>query len=128
MERIAIQPPDMKDHRPRYTHGWRVGNTIYVAGQLAYDKDANLVGPNDITTQARQVLNNLKRVVETGGGTIADVVKITVYVTDIRFREPYAEVRAEFWRDDPPASTLVQIACLAVPGALIEIDAIAAVE
>ena len=71
MGRIAIQPPDMKDHRPRYTHGWRVGNTIYVAGQLAYDKDATLVGPNDIKTQARQVLNNLKRVVETGGVELA---------------------------------------------------------
>src|SRR3990170_1718825 len=48
MARTAIQPVDMADPRPRYTHGWRVGNTVYVAGQLALDKDGSLVGPNDI--------------------------------------------------------------------------------
>ena len=128
MARIAIQPPDMKDHRPRYTHGWRVGNTIYVAGQLPYDKDANLVGPNDIRAQVRQVLTNIRRIVETGGGRIADVVKVTVYVTDIRNREAYGAVRAEFFPDNPPASTFVQIACLTLPGALIEIEAVAVVE
>ena len=128
MPRIPIQPPDMKDQRPRYTHGWRVGDTIYVAGQLPYDKDGNLVGPNDIHTQARRVLQNIRRIVETGGGAMRDVVKVTVYVTDIRYREAYAEVRAEFFGSDPPASTFVQIANLAIPGALIEIDAIAAVD
>jgi enamine deaminase RidA (YjgF/YER057c/UK114 family) len=45
MARTAIQPVDMADPRPRYTHGWRVGNSVYVAGQLALDKDGNLVGP-----------------------------------------------------------------------------------
>jgi enamine deaminase RidA (YjgF/YER057c/UK114 family) len=55
-------------------------------------------------------------------------VKVTVYVTDIRYREAYAEVRAEFFGDNPPASTFVQIANLAIPGALIEIDAIAAID
>jgi reactive intermediate/imine deaminase len=128
MARIAIQPADMKDHRPRYTHGWRVGNTIYTAGQLPYDKDANLVGPNDIRAQVRQVLTNIRRIVETGGGTLADVMKVTVFVTDIRHREAYGEVRAEFFPDNPPASTFVQIACLTLPGALIEIEAVAVVE
>ena len=128
MLRIPIQPPDMKDQRPRYTHGWRVDSTIYVAGQLPYDKDGNLVGPNDIHAQARRVLQNIQRIVETGGGAMSDVVKVTVYVTDIRYREAYAEVRAEFFGSNPPASTFVQIANLAIPGALIEIDAIAAVD
>ncbi len=128
MARIPIAPPDMKDQRPRYTLGWRVANTIYVAGQLPYDKDGNLVGPADIHAQARRVLHNIKRVVETGGGTMDDVVKITVFVTDVRYREAYAEVRAEFFGANPPASTLVQIANLAIPGALIEIEAVAVVD
>src|SRR5438552_410680 len=128
MARIPIAPPDMKDQRPRYTLGWRVGNTIYVAGQLPYDKDGNLVGPADIHVQARRVLHNIKRVVETGGGTMDDVVKITVFVTDVRYREAYAEVRAEFFGPNPPASTLVQIANLAIPEALIEIEAVAALD
>ena len=127
MARRPIAPPDMKDQRPRYTLGWRAGDTIYVAGQLPYDKDGNLVGVGDIKAQARRVLENVRKVVEAGGGTMDDVVKITVFVTDVRSREPYAEVRSEFFGANPPASTFVQIANLAVPHALIEIEAIAVV-
>lgn len=127
MARIPIAPPDMKDQRPRYTLGWRVGNTIYVAGQLPYDKDGNLVGLGDIRAQTRRVLENVRKIVTAGGATMDDVVKLTVFVTDVRFREPYAEVRAEFFGPNPPASTLVQIGNLAIPGALIEIEAVAVI-
>lgn len=128
MARTAIQPADLADPRPRYTHGWRVGNTVYVAGQLALDKEGNLVGPNDIAAQTRRVLENMRRILETGGSSMGDVVKITVFVTDIRFREPYGLVRREFFATNPPASTLVQVACLAIPGALIEIEAVAVID
>jgi len=128
MARTAIQPVDMADPRPRYTHGWRVGNTVYVAGQLALDKAGGLVGLNDIRAQTRRVLENMRRVVETGGATLADVVKVTVFVTDIRYREGYGEVRLEFFPSNPPASTFVQVACLAIPGALIEIEGVAVVD
>jgi reactive intermediate/imine deaminase len=128
MARTAIQPADLADPRPRYTHGWRVGNTVYVAGQLALDKEGKLVGPNDIAAQSRRVFENMRRILETAGSRLGDVVKITVFVTDIRFREPYGEVRKEFFPADPPASTLVQVACLAIPGALIEIEAVAVID
>ena len=82
MARTAIQPADMADPRPRYTHGWRVGNTVYVAGQLALDKAGKLVGPNDIAAQTRQVFENIKRVLEGGGATLQHVVKLTVFVTE----------------------------------------------
>jgi 2-iminobutanoate/2-iminopropanoate deaminase len=118
----------MADPRPRYTHGWRVGNTVYVAGQLALDKAGKLVGPNDIGVQTRQILENIKRVLEGGGATLQDVVKVTVFVTDIRYREGYGEVRQQFYPVNPPASTLVQVAALAVPGALIEIEAVAVID
>jgi len=127
MARIPIAPPDMKDQRPRYTLGWRVGNHIYVAGQLPYDKDGNLIS-HDIKEQARRCLHNIKRVVETGGGTMDDVVKVTVFVTDVRYREAYAEARGEFFKGTVPASTLVQISNLSVPGALIEIEAVAVLD
>jgi reactive intermediate/imine deaminase len=118
----------MADPRPRYTHGWRVGNTVYVAGQLALDKDGKLVGPNDIAAQTRRVLENMRRILEGGGAGLKDVVKITVYVTDIRSREGYGEVRQQFFGSNPPASTLVQVAGLAVPGAMIEIEAVAVID
>jgi 2-iminobutanoate/2-iminopropanoate deaminase len=128
MARTAIQPVDMADPRPRYTHGWRVGNTVYVAGQLALDKGGKLVGPNDIGAQTRQIFENMRRVLEGGGAGLRDVVTLTVFVTDIRYREGYGEVRQEFFRVDPPASTLVQVAALAIPGALIEIEAVAVID
>jgi len=101
---------------------------VFVAGQLALDKDGKLVGPNDIAAQTRRVLENMRRVLETGGAKMQDVVKVTVFVTDIRFREGYGEVRREFFPANPPASTLVQVACLAIPGALIEIEAVAIID
>ena len=128
MARIPIAPPGMKDQRPRYTLGWRVGQTIYVAGQLPYDRDGNLVGAADIKAQTRRVFENIRKIVEAGGGTMDDVVKLTVFVTDVRYREPYGEVRSEFFGPNPPASTLVQVSNLAVSGALIEIEAVAVLE
>ena len=128
MARTVIQPPDMADPRPRYSLGWRAGNTIYAAGQLATDEAGNLVGPNDIRAQTRQVLKKLSRVLEAAGSGLRDVVKSTVYITDMRYREGLQEVRQEFFPSNPPASTLVQVVALAIPGALIEIEAIAVID
>ena len=128
MARIPIAPPGMKDQRPRYTLGWRVGNHIYVAGQLPFDKDGNLIGKGDIKAQTRRIFEQIKMIVETGGGKMDDVVKVTVFVTDVRYREAYGEVRSEFFGPNPPASTLVQISNLAIPDALIEIEAVAMID
>ena len=128
MARTAIQPKELPDPRPRYTHGWRVGNTIYVAGQLATDSEGNLVGPNDIRAQARQAYTNIGHVLAAAGGSLRDVVSTTVFITDMRLRDGFGEARQEFYPTDPPASTLVQIVALAVPGALIEIEAVAVVD
>jgi 2-iminobutanoate/2-iminopropanoate deaminase len=126
--RTAIQPPGMPDPRPRYTHAWRVNDTVYVAGQLATDGEGNLVAPNDIRGQARAAFENIGRVLEAAGGSLKDVVRMTVFITDMRHREGYHEARQQFYPADPPASTLVQIVALAVPGALIEIEATAVID
>src|SRR5262245_55604118 len=75
MARIPIAPPGMKDQRPRYTLGWRVGNHIYVAGQLPFDKDGNLIGKGDIKAQTRRIFEQIKMIVEAGRGKVADVRK-----------------------------------------------------
>ena len=130
MARTAIQPVDMADPRPRYTHGWRVGNTVYVAGQLALDQDGKLVGPNDIGAQTRRVLENMRRILEAGGASLADVVKITTFVVGYKpeDRATIAAVRSKYLpTDNPPASTLVGVSALAAPEWLIEIEAIAVI-
>ena len=77
MARIPIAPPGMKDQRPRYTLGWRVGNHIYVAGQLPFDKDGNLLGKGDIKAQTRRIFEQIKMIVEAGGGKMDDVVNFS---------------------------------------------------
>src|SRR5581483_10014639 len=113
----AIQPASLRDPRPRFTTAWKVDNTIYVAGQTA-SEEQGVAGPGDIRVQTRTALERIRTILEAAGASMQDVVKTTTYVTDMRFREAYGEVRQEFWPSDPPASTLVQIVALATPGAL----------
>ena len=104
------------------------GHLIFASGQVSRDVDGNTVGVGDIKAQTRQVLENLKAVLEEGGATLDDVVKVTVFVTNVaeQFAQVH-EVRSEFWKDGYPASTLVEISALANPELLIEIEALAVI-
>jgi enamine deaminase RidA (YjgF/YER057c/UK114 family) len=100
---------------------------IFLAGQVAYDKDGGAAHRGDFKAQARQVFACVRALVEAGGGTLANVVKITTYVTDVRHRPEFREVRDEFFGVRGPASTLVEISKLSHPDYLIEVEAIAIV-
>jgi enamine deaminase RidA (YjgF/YER057c/UK114 family) len=95
-----------------------------VAGQVAFDDNGSLVGAGDAAAQARQVLINLQRVIESAGATMGDVARTTVYLTRLEDRVPVAGVRAEFFPSPPPANTLLVVSSLAQPEFLVEIDAI----
>jgi enamine deaminase RidA (YjgF/YER057c/UK114 family) len=73
-------------------------------------------------------MRKIATILETAGAELSDVVKLTVYLTDVGLRSGYHEARREFYPADPPAGTLVGNVALAVPGALIEIDAVAVVD
>jgi enamine deaminase RidA (YjgF/YER057c/UK114 family) len=103
-----------------------VGDTVYLAGALGTEPDGS-VAP-DIRTQTRRALEKLSTVMQEAGGKLTDIVKLTVFITDMRWREGYGEVRAEFFPSNPPASTLVQVVALADPNALIEIEGIAVLD
>jgi len=100
---------------------------LFLAGQVAYDKDGGAAHPGDFTAQARQVFSSVRALVEAGGGTLANVVKITTYVTDVRHRPEFRALRDEFFGAKGPASTMVEVSKLAHPDYLIEIEAIAIV-
>jgi reactive intermediate/imine deaminase len=109
-----------------YSHGIRVGDTLYVAGQVALDDELRLVGPGNAEEQARQTWRNIKTVVEEAGGKITDVVRVTTYVADLADVEAIHEVRREFFPDgDYPVATVVQAAKLGLPGLLLETEAVA---
>jgi enamine deaminase RidA (YjgF/YER057c/UK114 family) len=111
-----------------YSHGIRVGDTLYIAGQVALDKELRIVGPGDAEEQARQTWRNIKTVVEAAGGKITDVVRVTTYVADLADVEAIHKVRREFFpAGDYPVATVVQAAKLGLPGLLLETEAFAVI-
>ena len=120
-----LNPPGVHTPQANYSHVTRVGETLYISGQLPLDPDGRLVGPGDAEAQAEQCYRNIQRIVEHFGGSLADVVKITQFVTDMAVRPLVARPRDRLLGTPGPASTLVAISALAVPEALIEIEAIA---
>ncbi|MDP2952597.1 MAG: RidA family protein [Chloroflexota bacterium] len=114
-------------HQTRgYSHAVRVGDTIYISGQVGWDEQRK-VSPV-FEAQAAQALENLKRVLEAAGASVKDIVKITTYLKDLGDMPKYREAREKYFSPPFPASTTVQIVSLASPELLIEIEAIAVVE
>jgi len=104
------------------------GTPVYISGQVAIDGSGALVGEGDAAAQTEQVFQNLRTVVEAAGGSLKDIVKITVYVTDPAYRPAVAAARQKHFADGAyPASTYVVISGLALPQLLVEIEAIAVV-
>ena len=115
---------------PAYSQAVKVtgGEAIlYLAGQVAYDDNGVAAHAGDFKAQARAALHAVKAQVEAGGGTMANIVKVNTYLTDIRHRTDFAAVREEFFGKKIPAHTLVAVAALAQPEFLIEIEAIAVI-
>jgi enamine deaminase RidA (YjgF/YER057c/UK114 family) len=98
---------------------------LFIAGQVDYDEKGGCAHPGDFQAQARAVLAALKAQVEAGGGTLANIVKVNTYLTDIRYRADYGPTREEFFGPKMPAHTLVAVAGLAQPEFLIEVEAVA---
>jgi reactive intermediate/imine deaminase len=104
----------------------KAGNLVFVAGIVALDASGNIVGKGDIKAQTRQVLENIKELVAAAGGTLSDVTKTTVYLTDFGNYASMNEVYREYFANSPPARATVKVE-LFNPSFLVEIDAIAVV-
>jgi enamine deaminase RidA (YjgF/YER057c/UK114 family) len=122
-----VSPEDLRES-PLYSHVVRTGNLVFIAGQVAQDTSGQLVGVGDFPVQAAQVFDNLSRALASVGATLENLVKITIYITDPRFRDPLREVNRRYLPADQPTSTLLVVAGLARPEYLIEIDAVAALD
>jgi 2-iminobutanoate/2-iminopropanoate deaminase len=112
-----------------YNHCVRVTNartTLYLAGQLARDEQGQTVGVGDIRAQTAKVIENIRTILRAEGGDLRNLVKLTVFTTDMRYFDAIVEVRRRYFTDDLPASTIVEVNKLAQPDLLIEIEAVAA--
>ena len=105
----------------------RFGDLLFVSGCVPMDEKGDLVGEGDLEHQTRQVMENMGKVLESGGSGFSQILKTTVFMTDITKREIPDAIRREYFSDHRPASTIVEVTALTAKGIDIEIEAIAAV-
>ena len=113
-----------------YTHVVEVtgpAKTIYISGQIAYDKDGKLVGAGDMNAQAEQVFKNLQAALAAAGAKFSDVVKMNSYITDMSKVQAVRDVRTKYFGEVTPASTFVQVAGLVRPELLLKVEVVAVV-
>ena len=113
-----------------FSNGVKVsgGEMLFVSGQLAKDEHSELVGKGDIKAQTRQVLENIKKVLDQAGATFSDIVRVTVFIKDMGMFRDIHDVRLQYFDEQNlPASTMVEVTGFVDEDALIEIDAIAVI-
>lgn len=123
IERIRTEPDPYEPFR--LAQGYRVGDLLFVSGQAAIDEHGQLVGEGDFDAQAEQTFRNLQRVLEAGGSSLANVVKVTIFLRDMTSFPKIVELRGTWFTPPYPADTIVEVSSLAFPELLIEIEAIA---
>ncbi len=104
-----------------YCHATRVGDRIWISGTVGVDEAGNI--PDDTVEQFRIAMDNIDQVLRAAGGRPEHIVKVTLYLTDVDDRQRINPIRQAYWGEHRPASTLVGVAALALPGLKIEIDA-----
>jgi len=122
--REEIRLDDLCPPISHYTDAVRFGNLLYISGMAPLDGEQNLLGGDDVVEQARHVHEALKKVLTRAGATFADVLKVTVYLTDVDDRTKINPVRKEYFGSTLPASTLIGVRQLAIPGMKVEIEAV----
>ena len=113
----------------RYSHVVRWGNLVWIAGQTSRGPDGKVIGLDSAPAQCRQVYENLRTAIESVGGTFANIVKVTIFVTSEAYLPAARAAQNECWGDAPtPASSMVIVRALAQPEYLIEIEAFAVLD
>jgi 2-iminobutanoate/2-iminopropanoate deaminase len=118
--KAAIQPMFSAD-------AIRFGDLLFVSGCVPMDEEGNLIGEGDLEQQTRQVMENMGKVLESAGSAFSQILKTTVFMTDISQRKIPDAIRREYFDKHRPASTIVEVTALTAKGIDIEIEAIAAV-
>lgn len=127
MIKQAVNPWEWQN-RAGFSQAWRVDGAstlVFISGQAPISPDGQLVESDDFETQCRQVFQNLETVVDESGATLESIVKLTVFLTDMQTLPEYMRIKGEFFRGEQPASTAVEVAALARPEMLVEVEALA---
>lgn len=129
MAKQIIKPSGLSDPSGTrsYSHGVRAGSMLFLAGQTGQDAQPQ-PGVGRFELQTRRTFAKMQTILEAAGGSMDDLVTMTVYLTDIRYGDEFVRLRGEILQRDFPASALIGISHLANPEALLEIQAVAALE
>lgn len=123
IERIRIDPDPYEPFR--LAQGYRVGDLLFISGQAAIDQSGRIVGVGDFEAQAKQAFKNLDRVLRAGGSSLRNVIKVTIFLTDMTNFDRIVKLRGQWFTAPYPADTIVEVRSLYSPDAMIEIEAIA---
>ena len=124
IERITITPDPYEPFR--LAQGYRAGDLLYISGQAAIDAGGKIVGIGDFDAQAKQAFENLDHVLRAGGSSLKNVIKFTIFLTDMGYFSRIVELRGQWFTAPYPADTIVEVSSLYSPDAMIEIEAVAA--
>ncbi|MEK7435611.1 MAG: RidA family protein [Pseudomonadota bacterium] len=126
MPKTRIYSPAVAEAPPgRWSNAIRAGEFLFMSGQISRAQDGVSIEGKDEYQQAKIIFTKIKNLVEAAGGTTQDVVKVTIYVVDIKQNKEVWRARQEFFEGDFPASTLVEVSALGTPEVLVEVEAIA---
>jgi len=106
-----------------YSRAVKIDKVIHISGTTATDREGNLVGVDDAQKQAIQTLRNIKQALESLGGTLEDVVRTRIYVTDISKWEEIGKIHGKYFKDIRPATSMIEVKRLVDPRMLVEIEA-----
>lgn len=123
-DRQEFAVPGLAPPISHYCDAVRFGDLLFISGIVGVDAQGRVVGEGDAARQTRQIFENMKKVLDAAGAGFGDVLKVTVFLTDIEDRPRINPIRQEFFGNARPASTLVQVAKLVRPDLLVEIEAV----
>lgn len=125
MNMRRVTSPHVKEPKAETWSNCKVyGNQVFIAGMTAHDLGGGVIGDTSMYDQARQSFIKIKHLIEAAGGSMNDIIRLDIYVTDITQREEVWRARREFFTGDFPTSTLVEVRALATPRLTVEINAI----
>lgn len=120
-----VTSPSVREPAAKTWSNCRVfGNQIFISGMTAHDLEGRAVGGDSMYAQSMETFRKIRDLVAAAGGTMNDIIKVNIFVTDIREREEVWRARAEYFTGDFPCSTLVEISGLATPALKVEIEAV----
>ena len=125
MKRQRVDPGWAWTKKFNFWVGYKLGDTVQLSGLVAFDPEGNIIGKDDCYAQAKQTFQNIGEALASAGGTMADVVKITTYLTDMADYSAFSKARSETFPTGVPSSTTVCSPALIMPDLLIEIEAVA---